>query len=499
MRSIKRHPAHRPPSALRLTTLALVFLSGLSACEDRGGARRAELQSVLIEENLPLLYREPELTRAKFRKMAGGLYPFLRGTAGLFLHDMMQPGAYPTRYATPESSQVLIIGDAHPENLGTYRNAEGELFFDYNDFDGAAYGPYHFEVRRLAFSFAVTALEILGQGHDKIDLAAIEEAVALAAPIAEAYLVEIDRLLRGEEPVAVREHEGFGPIVDDLFERAREGGRVRAELNEFSRETEEGRRLYEGILRHPQDGYPSRELWPISEREEQLVRALLAQWPASIHDPSLLNGKRYQLIDAKRRIGAGVSSFPILRYYALLQNEGDQDDYLILDIKEGRDGSEFPMMVRYPARVFTHNAERSVLLQRQFQEFPDADPLLGYVREGALSFRVQDTSEYQKGVKLDRIVANIRAGDWSMRDLERFGVVAAQILARGHTRGELIVGGSMLEAIGGALREDPYGFVDEVEEFTRRYIPRFLEDYRLFLSLIEERGDDLGFGASMQK
>lgn len=483
-----------PNQATRFYAALILASLTLLACEDRNGARRAEIHSVLIEENLPLLLREDELSRAKFRKMAGGLYPFLRGTAALFLHDMMQPGAYPSRYATPESSQVLIIGDAHPENLGTYRNAAGELFFDYNDFDGAAFGPYHFEVRRLAFSFAVTAIEILGESD-----AALERAIALAAPIAQAYLVEIDRLVRGEAPIAVRERGGFGRIVDDLFERARRDGPARGELIDFTFEDEDGRWLYEGILRHAEGGVPSRELWPISEREELLLRSLLKQWPSTIHDPSLLEGRRYSLRDAKRRIGAGVSSFPILRYYALLQNEDDPEDHLLLDIKEGRDGSRFPLLIRYPARVFEHNAERSVLLQRRFQEFPDADPLLGYVREGALSFRVQDTSEYQKGVKLDRIVANIRAGDWSMSDLERFGVVAAQILARGHSRGELLGGGSMLNAIAEALREEPMGFIDEIEEFTRDYLARFLEDYHLYLSLLEEHGDDLGFYAGMQK
>lgn len=47
---------------------------------------------------------------------------------------------------------VLSVGDAHTENFGTWRDAEGRLVWGINDFDEAAIIPYPFDLVRLAAS-----------------------------------------------------------------------------------------------------------------------------------------------------------------------------------------------------------------------------------------------------------------------------------------------------------------------------------------------------------
>ena len=51
-----------------------------------------------------------------------------------------------------EAPQVLAVGDAHLENFGTWRDAEGRLVWGINDFDDAAVMPYVFDLVRLCTS-----------------------------------------------------------------------------------------------------------------------------------------------------------------------------------------------------------------------------------------------------------------------------------------------------------------------------------------------------------
>ena len=78
--------------------------------------------------------------------------------------DYMLVG-YATTFRVPVSTyrkadlvpgtRVLLLGDPHPENLGTYVNATGEVTLDWNDFDATGYGPYWLDVWRWAVACAV--------------------------------------------------------------------------------------------------------------------------------------------------------------------------------------------------------------------------------------------------------------------------------------------------------------------------------------------------------
>jgi hypothetical protein len=51
-----------------------------------------------------------------------------------------------------DAPHTLCVGDAHLENFGTWRDAEGRLVWGVNDFDEAAPMPYAFDLVRLATS-----------------------------------------------------------------------------------------------------------------------------------------------------------------------------------------------------------------------------------------------------------------------------------------------------------------------------------------------------------
>src|SRR4029077_18360374 len=63
--------------------------------------------------------------------------------------------------ATPSSGlRVQLCGDAHLSNFGLFASPERRLVFDLNDSDETLPGPWEWDVKRLAASFAVAGREI---------------------------------------------------------------------------------------------------------------------------------------------------------------------------------------------------------------------------------------------------------------------------------------------------------------------------------------------------
>ena len=60
--------------------------------------------------------------------------------------------------------RVLSVGDAHTENFGTWRDAEGRLVWGINDFDEAAIIPYPFDLVRLAASARLASMVKVANG-----------------------------------------------------------------------------------------------------------------------------------------------------------------------------------------------------------------------------------------------------------------------------------------------------------------------------------------------
>jgi uncharacterized protein (DUF2252 family) len=91
--------------------------------------------------------RVPDLVPIRYGRMLASPFAFYRGAALVMASDLS---------ATPTSGiQVQACGDAHLANFGGFASPERELVFDVNDFDETLPGPWEWDVKRLAASFAV--------------------------------------------------------------------------------------------------------------------------------------------------------------------------------------------------------------------------------------------------------------------------------------------------------------------------------------------------------
>jgi uncharacterized protein (DUF2252 family) len=95
--------------------------------------------------------RVPELVPIRYGRMSASPFAFFRGAAAVMSADLA---------ATPVSGlRVQACGDAHLSNFGAFAAPDRRLVFDLNDFDESLPGPWEWDVKRLAASFAIAGRE----------------------------------------------------------------------------------------------------------------------------------------------------------------------------------------------------------------------------------------------------------------------------------------------------------------------------------------------------
>src|SRR3954463_2322789 len=109
--------------------------------------------------------RVPELVPIRHGRMLVSPFTYYRGAALPMAADLA---------GTPTSGiTVQLCGDAHLSNFGFFASPERHLFFDVNDFDETAPGPWEWDVKRLAASLVVAGR---GNGFRRRDCRAITRA-----------------------------------------------------------------------------------------------------------------------------------------------------------------------------------------------------------------------------------------------------------------------------------------------------------------------------------
>src|SRR5262245_1370481 len=132
----------------------------------RPATDRPDPVALLEAQNLT---REPDLVPVRHGRMAMSPFTFYRGAAKIMASDLSR---------TPNAGlRVQLCGDAHLSNFGIFASPERTLLFDINDFDETLPGPFEWDVKRLAASFAIAARN---NGFTDVQAAAAAETAAMA-------------------------------------------------------------------------------------------------------------------------------------------------------------------------------------------------------------------------------------------------------------------------------------------------------------------------------
>ncbi|MBC8069625.1 MAG: DUF2252 family protein [Deltaproteobacteria bacterium] len=478
----------------------MLLLAGCAAADDERGAW---LRHTLVLDNQDFLERDPELTQGKLARMAETPYAYFRGSAAQFARDVLEPGGaalVPWRFTDAEVDDVALVGDPHPENIGGYLTGNGTLTVDFNDFDAATYGPFELDLRRLGLGFWVACV----QGGETSALLDDAACTAIVAACARGYADEIIALAEDpDDATIVTEQDPHGLVMEALFEDAREDGDDGKPLGDYTVVEGGTRQFLDGDLEparllrfgsHSQVVFED-TVHPPSAAQDKRVRALIEQWRGTVRDPQLATPTATRVVGITRRYGAGVSSYPVLRFYVLLAGPTDApEDDVMLELKEVRDPPPLPGLRRPIDAPYGSNGSRVIGFARELQGFIDDDPWAGWADDGGQSFRVRERSGYQNGFNVVDLPAQLEAGEWRIDHVEEFAATSGRILARSHARARRARGTMAGPAIARAIG-DGVALVDDVVAFVEGYAPIVLGDRARLAELIAADGPDLGYGA----
>lgn len=310
-------------------------------------SQRPDPLSVLERQSVD---RVPELIPIRYGRMAVSPFAFLRGAAAVMAADLA-----PQRHT---GLTVQLCGDAHLLNFGVFASPERTLLFDVNDFDETLPGPFEWDVKRLAASVAVAALQ---NGSNKA------KAHQAALVVGEAYRTSMRRLAGLGELAVWYERiaaDDLAPLVRRnrraTFENRLAQARRRTSLQALGKLTALDDQGTRRIVDDP----------PLLERATDLDRVTLGKvfsdYRSSLSEERRLLLDRFHYVDAARKV-VGVGSVGT-RCFILLLEGRDDGDPLMLQIKEaGRSVLEAYL----PPSVYGHQGQRVVRGQRLTQAASD--------------------------------------------------------------------------------------------------------------------------------
>jgi uncharacterized protein (DUF2252 family) len=363
--------------------------------------------------------RVGQLVPLRYGRMLASPFAFYRGAAAVMAADLAP---------TPKSGfEVQLCGDAHLSNFGAFASPERQLVFDVNDFDETLPGPWEWDVKRLAASFAVAGRE---RGFDRAERRRIVCAMASEYRQAMRRMAEMGNLevwYQRLDQAAIT--EGWGTAVGAKEKKTFERGVAKARAKDRMRAFSKLAREVDGELRIVSDPpliVPIEEL--ADEAEGVDVEARVLEIFSDYRDSleldrcALLDG--YRFVDAAFKV-VGVGSVGTRAWIVLLLGR-DQGDPLFLQVKEAQRSVLEPYAA--PSR-FDHQGERVVQGQRLMQAASDV--LLGWVRAKGVDGRRRDFYVRQ----LWDWKGSARVESMDRRGLTAYAEICGTTLAHAHARG----------------------------------------------------------------
>ncbi|MGW9041438.1 DUF2252 domain-containing protein [Streptomyces lydicus] len=303
--------------------------------------------------------RLPELTPIRVGRMAASPFAFLRGSAGLMAYDLADEPV------TGIGAQ--ICGDAHAANFGLYGDARGGLVIDLNDFDETLYGPWEWDVKRLATSMVLAGREV-GADEDDSRKAAQDAAGAYRRTmrvLAKLPVTEAWNAIADEELVSHADARDLLGTLEKVSAKARRNTSARFAAKATEETADGGRRFVDAppVLRR------------VSDAEAAAVAGSLAGYLETLPEDRLPLLARYAVHDVAFRV-VGTGSVGLRSYVVLLLDHLGEP--LVLQVKEARRSVLAPYVEKAGFRVpaVAHEGRRVVLGQRRMQVV--SDNLLGW-------------------------------------------------------------------------------------------------------------------------
>jgi uncharacterized protein (DUF2252 family) len=362
--------------------------------------------------------RLPELMPIRYGRMLVSPFTFFRGAAYLMAADLAD--------GPRTGLQAQLCGDAHLSNFGIFAAPDRRLVFSINDFDETLPGPFEWDVKRLAASFAVAGRD---QGLDtaargRIVAAAVREYRQAMRHFAEMRNVDVwytrldvagirDRFKSGTSGKQMKRFQSSVASV-----RTKDSVRALAKLCQ----TVDGELR---IVGNPPLVTPIEDVLPGAEQDhlEDTVRRMIHAYRRTLPYDRRHLLESYRYVHAARKV-VGVGSVGA-RTWILLFVGRDDSDPLFLQFKEAQQSVLEPFLGR---SRFGQHGQRVVDGQRMMQAA--ADVVLGWERVTTIDGEQRDFYVRQ----LWDAKGSPETEFMDASGLEAYGRVCGWTLARAHAR-----------------------------------------------------------------
>jgi uncharacterized protein (DUF2252 family) len=369
----------------------------------------------LLEEQAKT--RVAELVPIRYGRMLVSPFSFFRGAAYIMASDLAE---------LPRTRlHVQLCGDAHLSNFGGYAAPDRRLVFDINDFDETLRGPFEWDLKRLAASFAVAGRS---RGFDAKARHAINETVGRSYREAIAEFAAMRTLDVWYSRVEIDEAAGEWSRQASAkevkrFERNVAKARTKDSLSAFAKLI----RIVDGEPRFRSDPpliVPLSELVPESPEEVlEATRTIIRSYRRTLADDRRQLLERFRFVDAARKV-VGVGSVGTRAWVALFVGR-DNDDPLMLQIKEAQPSVLEPFLAK---SEFSNSGQRVVAGQRLMQAA--SDTMLGWIRTVGIDGEERDFYIRQLWDAKGSAIVDLMKSP----TMATYAKVCAQIVARAHAR-----------------------------------------------------------------
>ena len=325
----------------------------------------------LLEEQAQT--RVPELVPIRYGRMLVSPFTFYRGAAYLMASDLA---------SGPRTGlHTQLCGDAHLSNFGGFAAPDRKIVFSLNDFDETLPGPFEWDVKRLAASFAVAGRD---RGFDEKQRDAINQTVGrsyrenIRAFAAMGNLemwysrIDVDEILANVKRQAT--------LKDAKAEKRMEAnvakGRTKDSMKAFGKLTE----VVDGELRIVGD---PPLIVPIEDvhaehvdQMEEFLRNVIRSYRRTLAGDRRKLLERFRYVHAARKV-VGVGSVGTRAWICLMLGRDEQDP-LFLQFKEAQPSVLEPFLGR---SEYANSGQRVVEGQRLTQAASDI--MLGWIKVDA--------------------------------------------------------------------------------------------------------------------
>jgi uncharacterized protein (DUF2252 family) len=366
----------------------------------------------LLEEQA--ISRVPELVPIRYGRMLVSPFAFYRGGALIMAADLA---------TTPNSGlRVQLCGDAHLSNFGVFGSPERNLVFDINDFDETAPGPWEWDVKRLAASFAIAGRDRGFSDGERRNVVLATVSSYREAMTAFAGMRNLE-VWYSNLPAEQAFHQ-FSRGVDLKQVKKAEADIAKSRTKDSMHAFERLTHLVDGqpqIISDPPLIVPIDELVPDANDREALqeeVRTLIRSYRRTLESDRRHLLETFRFVDLSRKV-VGVGSVGTRAWIALFLGT-DGRDPLFLQIKE----AQRSVLERFVGKSEYNNCGRRVVAGQRLMQ-ATSDIFLGWQRttsglDGkARDYYVRQLKDWKgsfavEGASAQGAIAYARACGWTL-------------------------------------------------------------------------------------